>query len=90
LARATQQDASPQKNLTANTTERASTVVTTLLHLGLDNDLSLAIAPNSNLAGVVSSMTQFEEKFNRKFGYPYVFLNEVPFTVWPTVKGSPF
>lgn len=25
-------------------------------------------------------MTEFEAKFNRKFGYPYVFLNEQPFT----------
>ncbi|KAJ7453387.1 glycosyltransferase family 15 protein [Mycena latifolia] len=36
--------------------------------------------PDSNLPGVVSSMTQLEDKFNGKFGYPYAFLNEEPFT----------
>ncbi|KAJ7784885.1 glycosyltransferase family 15 protein [Mycena maculata] len=52
---------------TANSTRRASAVI-------------LILARNRNLPGVVSSMTQLEDKFNRKFGYPYVFLNEVPFT----------
>jgi len=53
--------------LMANTSERASAVI-------------VILARNRDLRGVVSSMTQFEAKFNRKFGYPYVFLNEVLFT----------
>jgi alpha 1,2-mannosyltransferase len=37
-------------------------------------------ARNGDLRGVKKSMAEFEENFNRKFGYPYVFLNEEPFT----------
>ncbi|KAJ7111242.1 glycosyltransferase family 15 protein [Mycena epipterygia] len=53
--------------LTQNSTQRASAVI-------------VILARNSNLLGVVSSITQLEARFNRKFGYPYVFLNEEPFT----------
>ncbi|KAJ7931325.1 glycosyltransferase family 15 protein [Mycena leptocephala] len=53
--------------LTANTSQRASAVI-------------VILARNRELQGVVFSMTQLEDKFNRKFGYPYVFLNEEPFT----------
>ncbi|KAF9533005.1 nucleotide-diphospho-sugar transferase [Crepidotus variabilis] len=35
---------------------------------------------NSDLAGVVSSIQQMEDRFNRKHGYPWVLLNEEPFT----------
>jgi len=38
------------------------------------------LARNSDLSGVVSSMKQMEDRFNKKFQYPYVFLNEEPFT----------
>ncbi|KAJ7151885.1 glycolipid 2-alpha-mannosyltransferase-domain-containing protein, partial [Mycena crocata] len=37
-------------------------------------------ARNRNLPGVVSSITQLKATFNSKVGYPYVFLNEEPFT----------
>lgn len=37
-------------------------------------------ARNSDLNGVVVSMKQMEDRFNKKFGYPYVFLNEEDFT----------
>ncbi len=33
-------------------------------------------ARNGDLNGVVSSMKQLEDRFNKKFGYPYVFLND--------------
>ncbi|KAJ7453354.1 glycosyltransferase family 15 protein [Mycena galericulata] len=52
---------------TANSTRRASAAI-------------VVLARNRNLPGVVSSMTQFEAKFNDKFRYPYVFFNEEPFT----------
>ncbi|KAF8193894.1 glycolipid 2-alpha-mannosyltransferase-domain-containing protein [Mycena galopus ATCC 62051] len=51
----------------ANTSQRASAVI-------------VILARNRDLSGAVSSLSQFEAKFNHKFGYPYVFLNEVPFT----------
>jgi alpha 1,2-mannosyltransferase len=35
---------------------------------------------NSDLAGVVSSIRQMEDRFNRHHGYPWVLLNEEPFT----------
>lgn len=38
------------------------------------------LARNGDLSGVLSSMKQLEDRFNRKFQYPYVFLNEQPFT----------
>ncbi|KAJ7639902.1 glycosyltransferase family 15 protein [Mycena rosella] len=52
---------------TSNSTRRASAAI-------------VILARNLNLPGVVSSMTQLEAKLNHKFGYPYVFLNEEPFT----------
>lgn len=36
-------------------------------------------ARNGDLNGVVSSMKQLEDRFNKQSHYPYVFLNEVPF-----------
>ncbi|TBU40000.1 glycosyltransferase family 15 protein [Dichomitus squalens] len=35
---------------------------------------------NSELEGALRSVTQLEDRFNHLFGYPWVFLNEVPFT----------
>ena len=36
-------------------------------------------ARNTDLNGVVTSMKQMEDRFNKKFQYPYVFLNDQPF-----------
>lgn len=41
--------------------------------------LKINLARNSDLKGVVTSVKQMEDRFNKKFGYPYVFLNEQPF-----------
>lgn len=35
---------------------------------------------NNDLAGVVSSIRQMEDRFNRHYKYPWVLLNEEPFT----------
>ncbi|KZT25923.1 glycosyltransferase family 15 protein [Neolentinus lepideus HHB14362 ss-1] len=35
---------------------------------------------NDDLSGVVSTIQQVEDRFNRKFGYPWVLLNDEPFT----------
>ncbi|KAF7296404.1 Glycosyltransferase family 15 protein [Mycena chlorophos] len=40
----------------------------------------VSLARNGDLNGIIRSMTQMEEKFNHRFGYPYVFLNEEPFS----------
>ena len=34
----------------------------------------------SDLDGILASMKQMEDRFNKKFNYPYVFLNEEPFS----------
>jgi alpha 1,2-mannosyltransferase len=38
------------------------------------------LARNSDINGVVTSMKQMEDRFNKRFQYPYVFLNEEKFT----------
>ncbi|KAF8507780.1 glycosyltransferase family 15 protein [Gautieria morchelliformis] len=35
---------------------------------------------NEEVKGAVSSMKQMEDRFNRNFNYPWVFLNDVPFS----------
>jgi len=45
----------------------------------MNHYLLICTARNSDLNGVVSSMKQMEDRFNKKFQYDYVFLNEQPF-----------
>ena len=44
------------------------------------NATFVILARNSDLEGTIQSVRQVEERFNRRFNYPYVFLNEVEFT----------
>ncbi|KAF5391378.1 hypothetical protein D9757_001875 [Collybiopsis confluens] len=44
------------------------------------NAAIVMLARNGDLNGVVVSMKQFEDRFNKKFRYPYVFLNEEEFS----------
>ncbi|KIY43416.1 glycosyltransferase family 15 protein [Fistulina hepatica ATCC 64428] len=44
------------------------------------NAAIVILARNSDLSGVVTSMKQLEDRFNKKFHYPYVFLNEAAFS----------
>jgi alpha 1,2-mannosyltransferase len=37
------------------------------------------LARNSDLKGIITSVKQMEDRFNKKYNYPYVFLNEKPF-----------
>lgn len=41
----------------------------------------MILARNSDIDGVIQSIEQVESKFNRKFNYPWVVLNEVEFSV---------
>ncbi|KAF8654070.1 hypothetical protein AX16_003603 [Volvariella volvacea WC 439] len=43
------------------------------------NATFVILARNSDLNGVISSIKQNEDRFNKKFQYPYVLLNEQPF-----------
>ena len=51
-----------------------------LIQEGTANAVMLMLARNSELEGAVSSVRQLEEKFNQRYHYPWVFLNEEPFT----------
>jgi len=44
------------------------------------NAAFVILARNGDLEGVLSSIKQNEDRFNKRYGYPYVFLNEEPFT----------
>lgn len=44
------------------------------------NATLVMLCRNSELEGVVTSVQQMEDKFNKKYNYPWVFLNDEPFT----------
>jgi alpha 1,2-mannosyltransferase len=44
------------------------------------NATIVMLARNGDLPGVVKSLKQLEDRFNKRFRYPYVFLNEEAFT----------
>ncbi|KAH8117568.1 glycosyltransferase family 15 protein [Phellopilus nigrolimitatus] len=43
------------------------------------NATFVVLARNNDIAGVIKSMKQAEDRFNKEFHYPWVFLNEEPF-----------
>lgn len=44
------------------------------------NATLLMLARNSDVDSALRSVRELEDRFNRKFHYPWVFLNEVPFS----------
>jgi alpha 1,2-mannosyltransferase len=44
------------------------------------NATIVMLARNGDIQGAIKSMKQMEDRFNKKFHYPYVFLNEEPFS----------
>jgi alpha 1,2-mannosyltransferase len=44
------------------------------------NATFVILARNTDISGTVRSIRDIEDRFNKNYGYPYVFLNEVPFT----------
>ncbi|KAF9063735.1 glycosyltransferase family 15 protein [Rhodocollybia butyracea] len=48
---------------------------------GTANATLVFLARNSDLSGVLSSMQHVENHFNKRFGYPWVFLNEEEFSL---------
>lgn len=44
------------------------------------NAVLLGLARNSELNGMIHTVKQIESSFNHKYGYPYLFLNDEPFT----------
>ncbi|KXN82997.1 Glycolipid 2-alpha-mannosyltransferase 2 [Leucoagaricus sp. SymC.cos] len=52
-------------------------------HLVIDrraNATFVILCRNSDVDGTIRSIREIEDRFNRKYRYPYVLLNEVPFT----------
>jgi len=52
----------------------------TFVHDRRANATIVMLARNGDLSGVVKSLKQMEDRFNKRFRYPYVFLNEEAFT----------
>jgi glycosyl transferase family 15 (putative glycolipid 2-alpha-mannosyltransferase) len=46
----------------------------------LANATLFMLARNSEVDNAVNSVLEVEDRFNRKYGYPWVFLNEEPFS----------
>jgi alpha 1,2-mannosyltransferase len=44
------------------------------------NATLLMLARNSDLDGAMQSVRELEDRFNHKYNYPWVFLNEEPFS----------
>ncbi|QRV85840.1 Glycolipid 2-alpha-mannosyltransferase [Ceratobasidium sp. AG-Ba] len=44
------------------------------------NAAFVVLARNGDLPGILESIKQMEDRFNKKYKYPYVFLNEEPFS----------
>ncbi|CAE7130478.1 unnamed protein product [Rhizoctonia solani] len=44
------------------------------------NAAFVVLARNGDLQGILESIKQMEDRFNKKYQYPYVFLNEEPFS----------
>ena len=44
------------------------------------NAAIVSLARNGDIDGILFSMKQMEDRFNRRYGYPYVFLNEEEFS----------
>jgi alpha 1,2-mannosyltransferase len=44
------------------------------------NATILMLARNSDTDSVIRSVRELEDRFNRKFGYPWTFMNDEPFS----------
>ncbi|KAF9002117.1 glycosyltransferase family 15 protein [Cyathus striatus] len=44
------------------------------------NATFVILARNSDLEGTIQSVREMEDRFNKDYGYPYVYLNDEPFT----------
>ena len=71
-------DAPPGVNEGSNVTGPGAPVGDT--HERAANAVMLMLARNRELKGAVSSVKQLEENFNWRYHYPWVFLNDEPFS----------
>lgn len=54
--------------------------VAQLYNDGRGNDIILSLVRNEELTGMLRSITQLEERFNKRFQYDWWFMNDKPFT----------
>ncbi|KAJ2144267.1 alpha-1,2-mannosyltransferase ktr1 [Coemansia sp. RSA 564] len=52
----------------------------TIPNNGLQRAAMVALVRNSELQGIRSTVRQMDDRFNNKYGYPYIFLNDEDFT----------
>ncbi|ODV70783.1 mannosyltransferase YUR1 [Cyberlindnera jadinii NRRL Y-1542] len=50
------------------------------VQIGMENATIIMLVRNSELEGALSAMRSLEDRFNKKYRYPWTFLNDVPFT----------
>ncbi len=48
--------------------------------IGIENATIVMLVRNFELEGALSSMRYLEDRFNKRYKYPWTFLNDVPFT----------
>jgi alpha 1,2-mannosyltransferase len=79
-------DYRPVKNLIGLRQQPPAQVASRLMSTNADGTPILANATfvmlcrNSELEGVISSIRQIEDRFNKNYRYPWVLLNDEPFT----------
>lgn len=66
------------RSLSYNTTDNSSHIVVNVQPTR-ENAAFVVLARNSDRKGIREAMQQLEDRFNHKYHYPYVFLNEEPF-----------
>ncbi|KAK7437616.1 hypothetical protein VKT23_018515 [Stygiomarasmius scandens] len=69
-----------QSGLDDKPQEAPTVVIPRPIGEGSANATLLVLARNSDLGGVLTSMQSVEGHFNKKYGYPWVFLNEEEFS----------
>ena len=66
--------------LSTHLTGEKSRIIPHPVSAGRANATFVMLARNSDIDDAVRSIRAIEDRFNTRHGYPYVFLNEVPFT----------
>ncbi|THH15415.1 hypothetical protein EW146_g5054 [Bondarzewia mesenterica] len=69
-----------ENNATNNSISKVHPATARLPSVHRMNATLLMLARNTDLEGAVQSVREMEDKFNKKFRYPWIFLNEEPFT----------
>ncbi|THH15416.1 hypothetical protein EW146_g5055 [Bondarzewia mesenterica] len=73
-------DFDAEHNITHNNSSVSTAAPGDSLLIHRANATLVMLARNSDIDGAVKSVREVEDKFNKKFGYPWVFLNEEPFS----------